>query len=322
MDDDIIYKIKICLKNRNNRVISICKNIPKETNLAKLRKIINSKTIISGDFLFLDNGEPINAELEEDFIIEDIIDNQCKIYIQENFSPKLNEKDIIENIKESKERKEEAKVTKNEKKIYDIFHENKNKKEIRKKEPENVITKKEKFDEENKMIEKKENNKEENKNDIENEKNKELEEKIKILEEQLRIEKSINNNLKEKIKILEKGNNIGNMDYILKLINSLLLKEEEIKEMKSRYPFEILKGEKIISLIFMSNNQEIHYSLVCKDSDIFSHVENLLYDIFPKYRETENYFVFEGHKINKYKTLKENNLKNGSIIMLNQIDEE
>ena len=60
----------------------------------------------------------------------------------------------------------------------------------------------------------------------------------------MRIEKSINNDLKEKIKILEKGNNIGNTDYILKLINSLLLKEEEIKEMKSRYPFEILKGEK------------------------------------------------------------------------------
>ena len=122
--------------------------------------------------------------------------------------------------------------------------------------------------------------------------------------------------------IEEIKNNASNKDNIMNLMNKLLLKEEEIQEMKSRYPFEILKGEKLMSLIFISNNQEIHYSIICKDSDKFTNVENLLYDEYPKYGESENFFIPEGNKINKYKTLKENNLKNGSIVMLFPMNEE
>ena len=136
-------------------------------------------------------------------------------------------------------------------------------------------------------------------------------------------EKNKNKELIVKSKEIEEiKNNASNKDNIMNLMNKLLLKEEEIQEMKSRYPFEILKGEKLMSLISISNNQEIHYSIICKDSDKFTVVENLLYDEYPKNRESENYFLFNGEKINKYKTLKENNLKNGSIILLNQINEE
>lgn len=150
-----------------------------------------------------------------------------------------------------------------------------------------------------------------------------LSDRVKILEGQLKIEKNKNIELTEKNKEMEKiKNNSDDKEYVFKLMNKLLLKEEEIQEMKSRYPFEILKGEKLISLIFMSYNNEIHYSLICKDSDKFTNVENLLYDEFPKFREAENFFISEGNKINKYKTLKENNLKNGSIVMLYQVIEE
>ena len=150
-----------------------------------------------------------------------------------------------------------------------------------------------------------------------------LSDKVKILEQQLKIEKSKVTELTEKNKEIQKiRDNVSDKDNVLKLMNKLLLKEEEIQEMKSRYPFEILKGEKLISLIFMSDNQVIHYSIICKDSDKFTNVENLLYDEFPKFGETENFFVSEGNKINKYKTLKENNLKNGSIIMLYRMNEE
>ena len=116
---------------------------------------------------FFDHDDFIAVDIEEEYSIEDILYDRCVIYIHENISPKLNEKDIIENIKESKERTEEAKVTKNEEKInYDIIHENENKKEIKKAHQEKEVKIKEKFDEENK-------------NDIENDKNKELVEKIR-----------------------------------------------------------------------------------------------------------------------------------------------
>ena len=150
-----------------------------------------------------------------------------------------------------------------------------------------------------------------------------MSDRIKVLEGQLKIEKSKVKELTGKNNEVQKlRNSVDNKDNLLKLMDKLLSKEEEIQEMKSRYPFELLKGEKLISLIFMSYNQEIHYSLICKDSDKFTNVENLLYDEFPKFRETENCFISEGNKINKYKTLKENNLKNGSIVMLYQIGEE
>ena len=150
-----------------------------------------------------------------------------------------------------------------------------------------------------------------------------LSERIKLLEGQLREEKKKNMDLVEKNKEFEKiKNSYNNKDSMMNLMNKLLSKEEEIQELKSRYPFELLKDEKLLSLIFVSCNQEIHYSIICKDSDKFTIVENLLYDEYPKYRESENYFLFNGEKINKYKTLKENNLKNGSIILLNQFNEE
>ena len=143
------------------------------------------------------------------------------------------------------------------------------------------------------------------------------------MEAQLKLEKNKIIELTEKNKRLENiMNNIDNKDNILKLMDKLFLKEEEIQEMKSRYPFEVLKGEKLMSIIFMSSNQEVHYSIICKDSDKFTSVENLLYDEYPRYRETENYFLYNGNKINKYKTLKENNLHNGSIVILNQLYEE
>ena len=150
-----------------------------------------------------------------------------------------------------------------------------------------------------------------------------LSDKVKLLEGQLKEEKNKNKELIVKSKEIEEiKNNASNKDNIMNLMNKLLLKEEEIQEMKSRYPFEILKGEKLMSLIFISNNQEIHYSIICKDSDKFTNVENLLYDEYPKYGESENFFISEGNKINKYKTLKENNLKNGSIVMLFPMNEE
>ena len=150
-----------------------------------------------------------------------------------------------------------------------------------------------------------------------------LSDRIKNLEGKLKIEKNKVDELTEKkLEVQNLRSNTGNKDNILKLMDKLLPKEEEIQEMKSRYPFELLKGEKLISLIFMSYNQEIHYSLICKDSDKFTIVENLLYDEFPKFRKTENYFISDGNKINKYKTLKENKLNNGSIVMLYQIGEE
>ena len=157
-----------------------------------------------------------------------------------------------------------------------------------------------------------------------------LEERILELENQIEKEKKENIVLKNKIKYLEKENFENNSqislrnglstDELFKLMKQLREKEEEIKELKSTMQFNLKPGEKLISVIFVSVDQKIHYSLICKNTDIFSTVENLLYKEFPEYKETENYFILNGVKINKYKSLEENKIKNNSIITLNIYD--
>ena len=102
-------------------------------------------------------------------------------------------------------------------------------------------------------------------------------------------------------------------------MNKIIEKDEEIKQLKSVMPFEIRKGEKLISVIFRSVDQNILYSIICKNTDKFTTIENLLYEEYPKYRDSENIFLFNGKTINKYLSLEENNIINSAIIMLNQI---
>ena len=70
-------------------------------------------------------------------------------------------------------------------------------------------------------------------------------------------------------------------------------------------------------VIFVTGNHEIHYPFICKDKQKFNELENLLYEKFPKYKETENFFTVNGNKVNKSKTLEENKIKDGDVILLN-----
>ena len=42
----------------------------------------------------------------------------------------------------------------------------------------------------------------------------------------------------------------------------------------------------------------------------------MLYKKYPKYTETENYFLVNGNRVNRHKTLEKNNIKNNGIITL------
>ena len=162
------------------------------------------------------------------------------------------------------------------------------------------------------------------------------------LRNELELEKSNNQILNEKIKELEKKiNEEKEKSYINhdKLINDSYYKDkiimelheelkkkdkkiEEQKEIISKFPFTLEKNEKLLSLIFISVDQKIHYSLICKNTDYFSKIETILYNEYPEYKETQNYFIFNGIKINKYKTLEENKIKNNDIITLKEIEVE
>ena len=75
-----------------------------------------------------------------------------------------------------------------------------------------------------------------------------------------------------------------------------------------------------MSVIFTSVDQKAHYSIICKNTDTIHSLEAELYNEYPEYSETDNYFLCKGQVINKFKTLEVNHIKNGDIILLNKRD--
>ena len=74
--------------------------------------------------------------------------------------------------------------------------------------------------------------------------------------------------------------------------------------------------EEFISVNFVSmGNQDIgHFSVVCKLSWPFSKIEKKLYEDFPQYNKPETFFMVNAITVEKNKTLKENKIKNNSLI--------
>ena len=149
---------------------------------------------------------------------------------------------------------------------------------------------------------------------LENKNIKEMKNKDDLLKKEKEKVEDLNMKLKEFEKIL----NIFDQKEIINFFKQMNDKDEEIKNFKSSIPFELKKGEKLMTLNFVCVDQNIHCSFICKNTDNFFRLENLLYDKYPEYRETENYFLFKGDKINKFKSLDNNNIHNNDIIILNQ----
>ena len=93
--------------------------------------------------------------------------------------------------------------------------------------------------------------------------------------------------------------------------------KNQINQLKSYF---LSPGENLISIKFVSYDQNINFSTFAKPNDIFTKIENILYNNYPKYRKIENYFIVNGQKINKYMTIEQNGIKNNNIITLKTID--
>ena len=136
----------------------------------------------------------------------------------------------------------------------------------------------------------------------------ELEKHIKELEIKLIEKDKLITDLNKRIKELENiSNNKINTNNIIEL-------ENEIKLFRTYY--NLADNEKLISIKFISVNQDIDFTVIAKNTDVFSKIEKMLYDKYPKYLESENYFLVSGIKINKQKTLEQNKIKNNDILAL------
>jgi len=150
-----------------------------------------------------------------------------------------------------------------------------------------------------------------NEKDMDKEKNikiKELEETLKNKEKEIDKEKREKNDL---IKIInDLKNNKSNKDNELKE-----LMENEIKMLKEKIPFEYGKEDKIFTVTFLSQNEDIHYSMICKNTDKFQRLEKAFYDKFPEYKNCNNTFLINERKIDKNKNVETNGIIDNDVII-------
>ena len=74
----------------------------------------------------------------------------------------------------------------------------------------------------------------------------------------------------------------------------------------------------MISVLFLSAS--IREPIICTQKQIFNEVENKLYEKFPELKLGAYYFLIDGNKVNNYLTLEENNIKDGAIILIQELD--
>ena len=62
----------------------------------------------------------------------------------------------------------------------------------------------------------------------------------------------------------------------------------------------------------------MHYSIICKNTQKFTELEEKLYKEYPEYSKSNNYFIINGNRVNKTKSLDENKIRNNDIIILTE----
>ena len=78
--------------------------------------------------------------------------------------------------------------------------------------------------------------------------------------------------------------------------------------------------EKIMCVIFQNQEQSIHYPVICTNKMIFNNVTNKLFEEYPQYKESFNFFLVNGNQIFPSKTIEENGIKYGDVIMLSPLE--
>lgn len=111
-------------------------------------------------------------------------------------------------------------------------------------------------------------------------------------------------------------NNELNIDDLFGDTEKLINEKEMNSDIERLNSQKTDSGEKIMTVIFVSEDQKVHYALICKNTDKFKDIEEKLYKVYPDYSKTNNYFKANNLTITKSKDLDDNKIKNSDIITL------
>ena len=161
-------------------------------------------------------------------------------------------------------------------------------------------------------------------------KNKKLEEENKKLKEDINKYK---NELDETNKLISDllNNQVGMNeleklnDEITNLKIQLSSKDNEIQELKNQInnstkPEEKVNFQDIIVINFITTDGSLHEGIKCLSTDIFAEVEERLYKKNVELRNSNNMFKVNEKPVLRFKTLGENNIKDGDSIQLIKLE--
>ena len=310
-------------------------------NISFSKESQKKKTKIGENHLVKIKSENIKNKLNESKKNEEEVELYNNELIEENNIININEKEYSNEFFFTKKKTIESDQEINDK---NRIFKNLQKDKLNSKEKETFVIKNKNENEYLKKIaklEKELNNEKQEKNDLKKELDKEKQINID-LKKKLDNEKQVNANLKKenenlkkneneyinKIKESQKYNlNEEQKEFIKKLQNDLNNQNninennkkviEYLNDKINQKENEITKLKKeMMSINFISTDGNIQYSIPCFSSDTFAEIEEKLYKKYPSYRETDNYFVYNGSRILRFKTLAENKIENGLPITL------
>ena len=113
-----------------------------------------------------------------------------------------------------------------------------------------------------------------------------------------------------------------NMKYQLLLKeNKLLLKENiELKSKIERKKNTSVNYASVYVINFYSGDGQINMGIKCLPTETFAEVEERLYKEYDNYRNTDNYFIANGQKVSRFKTINENKIGNGTKVQLIKLE--
>ena len=114
----------------------------------------------------------------------------------------------------------------------------------------------------------------------------------------------------------ELNQEINNRDYnYRKEINDLKLK-------LSKYEYDVeVNLHDMIVINFDFEDGTIRYAMQCLKTETFAQVEEKLYKIYEEYKNTNNKFISNGRNILRFKTVEENNIRNGDTVQFQVIED-
>ena len=129
----------------------------------------------------------------------------------------------------------------------------------------------------------------------------------------------------QKLKIDELQNKLNNYNNTINNYNNIInQKDNELNNLRTQLNninnnmnnnININMND-IMSVNFISMDQNVHFSVGCLKTNTFAEVEEKLYKQYPEYRETNNNFIANGTQVLRFKTIAENKIGNGLPVTL------